>query len=108
MEPLPMACSLDGGDLRSRYVELSRLGAAALIESQSKGPRHRLRFRRSAELERKLEAVVAAEAKCCPFLDLSIRREEGELVLTISGPPEAEPVSGQLAAAFGAGAQRSP
>ncbi len=95
-----MACSLDAGDLKSRYLELAALGAVALIDSQSEGEQQRLRFRRSAELERRLGAVVAAEAKCCPFLDLAIGREGGELVLTISGPPEAGPVSAQLAAAF--------
>jgi hypothetical protein len=47
-----------------------------------------------------LEEVVAAEARCCPFLDLSIRSEDSELVLTISGTPEAGAISGRLAAGF--------
>jgi hypothetical protein len=102
MEPLPMACSLDGADLKSRYMELARLGADALIQSESTSVGHRLRFRGSVELERRLGAVVAAEAECCPFLDLSIFRDGGEVILTISGPPEAEPVSDLLAAAFSA------
>jgi hypothetical protein len=46
---------------------------------------------------------VAAEERCCSFLDLEVRDEADALVLVIGGPAEAAPVAAQLAAAFGPG-----
>jgi hypothetical protein len=100
MEPLPMACSLESGELWERYAELSELGVDTLIDSRSEGTTHRLSFKRSEDLEARLEAIIAAEARCCPFLDLSMTSRDSEVVLLISGPAEAAPVAAGLAAAF--------
>ena len=49
----------------------------------------------------RLEAIVAAEAECCPFLDMDLREEDGALVLEIRAPQEAEPLVADLVSAFG-------
>ncbi len=77
----PIACSLGPRDLQIRLDEIAELGAESLIAQETEEDRHLLRFRNSAETRRRLEALVAAEARCCPFLDLSLTQDGDELVL---------------------------
>ena len=62
--------------------------------------RRLLRFRKSEEVRRRLEAIVAAEAECCSFLDFSLSEDDGGLVLSITAPTDAEAVADELATAF--------
>jgi hypothetical protein len=71
-----------------------------LISRDTEGDTQLLRFRRDDEVRRSLEGIIAAEGKCCAFLDMKIREEADELVLTIDAPADAAPVAAQLAAAF--------
>lgn len=87
-EGASIACSLGAGDLRRRLEEIAAVGAASLIENSADGDRHLLRFRSDPETRRRLEAIVAAEARCCSFLALSLREQRGELVLSVAAPEE--------------------
>jgi hypothetical protein len=98
MRELPIACSLGAADLERRMAEIRAVGRDALLGT---GPDGSLRFRASEGIRGRLEAIVAAEAECCAFLSLDLRDAGGgELRLTISAPPEAEPVAAELASAF--------
>jgi len=97
----PIACSLGGGELRERLVRIAALGARSLISHRANGGTHVLRFRGGAETRGELEEIVAAEAGCCPFLELSIDSRDSDLVLSISAPRDAEPAAKALALAFG-------
>jgi hypothetical protein len=55
-----------------------------------------LRFRREHGVEAELEEVVAAEARCCPFLTLSLRPAGEFLELDVSGPPDAQGVVDEM------------
>jgi hypothetical protein len=99
-EPTPIACSLDSSDLRKRLDEIAEVGAHSLLGRDADGDKHVLRFRSNAPTRRRLEEIVAAEAKCCSFLDLTLEAQEGELVLTLTAPDGGQPVADQLAAAF--------
>lgn len=99
-EGTPIACSLGASDLRQRLNEIAEVGTDSLIERSADGERHLLRFRSDAETRRRLEAIVAAEAKCCSFLGLSLEEQGGELVLSISAPQDGQPIADGLAAAF--------
>lgn len=96
----PIACSLDAGELEQRLAEIAAVGAASLVSRAREGDRHVLRFRADATARRRLEAIVAAEAECCSFLDLSLCEEAGELVLSIGAPKDAEAVATGLAGTF--------
>ena len=43
-------------------------------------------------MERRLRELIAAESSCCSFLSFSLERVDGELVLDVTGPPDARPV----------------
>ena len=47
------------------------------------------RYRRAPEVEAKLRELIVLEAECCPFLDFELAEEGDEVVLKVSGPPEA-------------------
>jgi hypothetical protein len=104
-EDLPMACSLAGSDLVERYRDLAGFGTANLIGRSSGAHGEELRFRRSAVNERRLRAIVAAEAECCPFLDLDLVEREGELVLRIGSAEDARLVAAELASVFDLGGE---
>jgi hypothetical protein len=99
-ERTPIACSLGASDLRQRLKEIAEVGAESLIERSANGDSHLLRFRSNPETRRHLEAIVAAEAKCCSFLDLALEEGDGELVLSVSAPQDGQPIADELAAAF--------
>lgn len=93
----PIACSLSATDLSARLAEMKRLRQDALLSVDGAGT---LRFRANGDTRARLEAIVAAEAECCPFLDLNLREEANELLLTIAAPEGAEPIAADLIEAF--------
>lgn len=99
-DALPIACSLGAGELRRRLEEIAALGADSLSSREADRGRHLVRFRSDPATRRRLEQIVAAETQCCPFLELDLREEGAELVLTIAAPAGAEPVAEELALAF--------
>jgi hypothetical protein len=97
---LPVVCSLDVTGLEQRLASIAEIGTAALISRYADGPRQVLRFRSSRETREGLERVVAAEAECCAFLDLSLREEGDELLLSVSAPEAGQTTADAFAAAF--------
>jgi hypothetical protein len=100
MTELPIACSLEADELRQRLRAIATVGADGLIESSTERSAHVLRFHSDASTRRRLEAIVAAEAKCCAFLDLDLRSEGDQLVLGIAAPSDGQPIADELALAF--------
>ena len=71
--------------------------AARALRSREQTPDgERLVFADTARTERELRAVIAAEARCCAFLQMHLARADGGLVLDIAGPPEARPIIAEL------------
>ncbi len=99
-DPKPIACTLGETDLRRRLDEIAALGADSLLGYESRDGAHILRFRRDEGTRVRLEQIVAAEAKCCSFLDLGIDGRDGELLLTIASSEDGESTAEALALAF--------
>jgi hypothetical protein len=97
---LPIACSLSATDLRKRLAEMADLGRAALVDARSDATTAQLRFAAAAGVRQRVDAIAAAEARCCSFLDLRVTDEPGAVVLTIRAPEGAELVLGELVGAF--------
>lgn len=89
-----MACTLTPDAHAQRRAEVGELLARALRSREAVGDGARLVFDGTVEAE--LRAWVAAEAECCPFLDMDLRRSGQEMVLDVSGPPEARPIVAEL------------
>ncbi len=96
-----IACSLDAGGMQERLAEIAAVGATSLSRSERSGDCHRLCFRPDPGTRDRLEAIVAAEAACCPFLEIELVEQGDELLLTLAAPSEGEAVAEALAAAFG-------
>ncbi len=101
-QELPVVCSLGAGDLQQRLAAIAEIGAESLIDREVEAGRHRLRFRADSKTRERLEAVIAAEAECCAFLDLSLEDEEGGLILSVAAPAAGQATADGFAAAFAA------
>jgi hypothetical protein len=99
-DPQPIACTLGASDLSQRLDEIATLGADSLIAHELKDGAHTLRFRRDDETRHQLEGIVAAEARCCSFLDLSLSERDDDLVLAIAASEGGEQLAEALALAF--------
>lgn len=100
-DPDPATCSLGAGALEERLAAIAEVGADSLVSHRVEGGRHLLRFRAEARTLRRLEQIQAAEAECCPVLELSLDRRGDELVLAIAAPRQAQALADGLAGAFG-------
>ena len=69
------ACTLTTAEMPQRAAEFRAL-APALISAE-------VRFRSSPETLERVEALVAAESRCCGFLSFEVKQRE-EIVVRIS------------------------
>lgn len=99
-ESLPIACSLNSGDLKQRLAAIAEIGEESLIDRTTEDGRHLLRFRSDAETRKRLEEIVTAEAECCSFLHLALEERGGALILSVAAPQDGQLVADELAAAF--------
>lgn len=99
--PRPIACTLTADELPGRVAEARAIGAASLMSVDQGVAAWTLRFRADPETRRRLEALIAAESRCCAFLTFELRDEPEGLALTVGGPEEAQPVLADLVRAFG-------
>ena len=97
---LLIACSLQEAELRERLAEMATLGNEALVDARRQATRAELRFATKAGVRGRVEAIVAAESKCCPFLTMRVSDEQDAVLLTIDAPEDAKPVLDELVAAF--------
>jgi hypothetical protein len=100
----PLACSLSDGELRRRLAAIAEVGESSLLSRTADDKSHSLRFRPDPTTRRQLEGIVAAEAECCPFLELSLREEGDDLILSIAAPEAGAELAAELARAFGGAA----
>jgi hypothetical protein len=92
MPDLPLSCTLDSDGVTARLALIDALVADGLLERAATGTGLQVRLRDTPEIERRTRELVAAESECCAFLDFHLDRDDGELVLDISGPADARPV----------------
>jgi hypothetical protein len=97
---LPVVCSLGAGDLEQRLAAIAEVGAESLIDHREDSGRHLLRFRRDDRTRERLEGIVAAEAECCAFLDLSLADDGEHQILSVAAPEAGQPTADGFAMAF--------
>jgi hypothetical protein len=89
---LPLACNLDGAAFSERRARWEALSGRSLAGRERTPGGVLLRYRAEPGVGDELGELVRLEGECCPFLELRLRDEETELVLEVSGPPEAAEV----------------
>ncbi len=102
----PIACSLSATELPQRLAEMAALGHAALIETSRAGSQAELRFAPGATVRQRLEGIVANEARCCPFLTMTVSEKPDAITLHLAAPDGAEKAVSEITEAFG-GATRT-
>lgn len=92
MNHLPIACTLSPAAMSDRRSFIAALAADGLIAREPTDSGLRMRLSGTADVERRVRELIAAESSCCSFLTFELERLDAELVLDISGPEDARPV----------------
>jgi hypothetical protein len=92
MPNTPIACTLTATAITDRIALIDALAADGLRGRARIDGGVRVRLRDTPEIERRTRALVAAEAACCPFLEFALARRDGDLLLDVTGPADAQPV----------------
>ncbi len=98
-EPLPIACTLSAPDLGRVARSCGRSAPTGFWTRPRRRSGGAPLPARSSVRER-VEAIVAAEAECCAFLDFRVEHGDEATVLTISAPNGGAEVVHELAAAL--------
>jgi hypothetical protein len=85
----PIGCTLTPAAYETRTAELTAIAAQALLRREPIPGGERLTFTDTPPVERALRAAIAAEASCCAFLTMTLRRTAAGLVLDLTGPGHA-------------------
>ena len=91
-QPAHLACSLSAAEGAKRAVRWRRLLDEQLLSRTATTYGQRLAFPSDAPTAGELDALIAAERECCPFLTMSLERFDDALILDIAGPPDAAPI----------------
>jgi MerR family copper efflux transcriptional regulator len=98
----PVACTLDSAETHQRRDAIRALGRDGL-QAVERGEQHvTLRFRPDPAIRERVAGIVAAESRCCAFLDFTLAATDDATMLTITAPEGAEPAVHVLADLFSA------
>jgi hypothetical protein len=97
---LPMACSLDAGEMPKRLAAMREIGRTDLLSAKVDDRRAELQFSSGEQTASRLEAIGAAEGECCPFLTLELTDEGEGLRLAIDAPEGGEQILAEMVGAF--------
>jgi hypothetical protein len=92
----PIACSLSAADYETRAAVIADLASRELRSREPLPAGARLVFAAGEQTERELRDVIAAEARCCPFLQFALHDEGDALRLDVTGPDDAQPIIAEL------------
>jgi hypothetical protein len=98
--PLAIACSLTAAERPERLGEIAALGEAALLDVQVLEGHAMLRFAAHDGIRPRLEAIIAAESRCCGFMTFDLHDDRAQIVLRIDAPEDAQLVLEEFAATF--------
>jgi hypothetical protein len=93
---LPIACSLAGADRERRAALVAQLATDALVGRERDVATLVLRFRTTDGVERRVRALAALEAECCPFLAIAVHASPSEVVMRMDAAPEGGAILGEF------------
>jgi hypothetical protein len=92
MTEIPIACTLTPDGMTARRALIDALAADGLLDRTATDTGLRLRLVDRPDIEQRTRELIAAESTCCAFLEFELGRDDGDLVLDVSGPQDARPV----------------
>lgn len=98
-----MACRLGPDDGAARLRRWQHLADAAKPVARRDGPRLTVRYEPGPGVQEELEALAAAEAECCPFVDWSVTQDGAVPILLVDADPDTPDALTPIAGLFGAG-----
>ena len=93
------ACTLTPAGARDRLPQARAL-TARLRDRDRTGNRLVLRFADDGRTAGLVDQFVEDESQCCSFFDFATRREEGQVVLELAAPADAQPLLDAAMATF--------
>ena len=85
-----LACTLTSVDQKTRLEEWRALRREALVSESEDGLVWTSLWRSDGDVRARLEALVAAEQECCPFLTFELDAVEAGIRMRTHFPPSAE------------------
>jgi hypothetical protein len=94
MTDKPIACTLNAAEQAKRAASSNALVAKEMLAAAATRRGASMTFR--PEAERELRELIAAESRCCSFLEFALEPEGDCLRLTVEGPEGALPIIEEL------------
>lgn len=102
MNELPIACTLGPQDGEARMRRWEALAAKGTPSARRSGHRLEVRYEPAPGVREELEALAAAERRCCSFVAWDVDEAAGHPVLRVTGDSSAPDAVAPIAALFGA------
>jgi hypothetical protein len=99
---LPIACMLGADDGPPRMRRWQALAERGRPNARRSGHRVEVHYQPEPGVREELEALVAAERQCCPFVAWDVRDEGSQPVLYVTADPSAPDDVASIAVLFGA------
>ena len=103
-----IACTLGPDEMPRRAEQIRAIGRDALLDVERAERRAALRFRLDPAVRVRVEEIVAAESRCCAFLDFDLSVTSDAIVLALRAPEGGEPAMHLLVDLFAAAAPGYP
>jgi len=84
---LPIACTLGPDDGAARIQRWKALSAQGRPSARSSGHLLEVRYEPEPGLREELQALAAAERRCCSFTEWEVTHEEDHVILHIRADP---------------------
>ncbi len=97
---LPLACTLAPHDGATRTARWQRLADTATSSTRRAGHQLEVRYRLGPGVREELEALAAAEAKCCSFVAWAVTQDGDHAVLQVTADPRTPDDVAPIAALF--------
>ena len=89
-----VACTLGPTEMSARLAASANLCARGLIGAVPTSKGYRLRFAPGVRTD--LEDLIAAESRCCSFMEFDLKREGNSLILEVVAPEAGRPLVAEL------------
>ncbi len=99
---MPVACTLGPNDGAARMRQWHALSEKGHPGARRRGHLLEVRYQPELGLREELEALAAAERRCCSFVAWNVNEDEVQVVLQVAADPGTPDDIAPIAALFGA------